>query len=323
MVMGMLGAMGLMATACAGDGATAPSSTTLVATTDAETTSTSAPPPASSAPAVPTGCTGELEGPVTEQYRSDVAADDPNLLSLDVYRRPDASGCPVIIWVHGGGWRRGDKVGQALDNKLRLAGDMGAVLVSVNYRLVNDAGDVVWPVMGNDVAAAVAWVLDHADDLGIDPGRVVLMGHSAGAHLVAIVSVHPDLLAEFGVERSEVQCVVALDGAAYEIADEYNNLALYTDAFTDDPDVRADASPTVQALAHPDDLPDTLVVTRGTPVRIAEATAYADAVAASGATTVVVNANPYNHMEANSQLGEPGDELVTPPTRDFLEACFA
>lgn len=272
----------------------------------------------------PTGCAGRLAGPDTRRYRDDVGDDDPDLVSLDVYRRPGATGCPALVWVHGGGWRRGDKAGRTTDTKAAFAGDLGAALVSVNYRLVTPGGDVRWPVTGEDVAAAVAWVLDHAGELGIDPTRVVLLGHSAGAHLVSIVATHPRLLADAGASREDVRCVVALDSAAFEItAEQVARSELFADAFGDDPATLADASPTVQAREHPGGIADFLVVTRGSPARLAESEAFAAAVTAAGASARVLDAGDYTHEQVNTELGVPGEQVVTPPTRAFLEGCFA
>lgn len=312
-------AMTVVAACSSGDSTTAP---TAPATTTPPTTSPTTPTTPTSQGA-PVDCIGPLDGPDTQRYRSDVADSTPDLVSLDVYRRPGATGCPVIIWVHGGGWRDGDKVGRAIETKRAFAGELGAVLVSVNYRLVTPVGDVRWPLMGDDVAAAVAWVFDHATELGVDPQRVALMGHSAGAHLVSIVATNPPLLEGFGASRADLRCVVSLDTAAFLIADDDRSASpLFLAAFGDDPTTLADASPTVQAQEHPEGIPDFLVVTRGSPARVAESEDFAAAVSAGGAQAQVVDADGYTHNEVNTELGVPGELVVTPPTRDFLQACF-
>ena len=102
---------------------------------------------------------------------------------LDVYPAGGEGPAPAVIFVHGGGFRFGGRevarhiVGPFLE--------AGVTFVSVDYRLVPG---VAFPDNTRDVAAAVNWVLDHADRLGIDPERVTLMGHSAGSHLVAQVA---------------------------------------------------------------------------------------------------------------------------------------
>lgn len=324
-----------------GDPVTAPSTIAVVAPTTRsastgpastpETTSTSVGPIAStSAPVASsstdvraTDCVGPLTGPDTQRYRDDVGDVAAELFSLDVYRRPGATGCPVIVWVHGGGWRSGDKAGKAIDTKVDFAGQMGAALISVNYRLVTTDGDVRWPVMGEDVAAAVAWVIEHAGELGIDPDRVALMGHSAGAHLVSIVGTDPELLASAGASREDVRCLVSLDSAAYDITPtDARTTPLLAAAFGDDPATLAGASPMVQAREHPTGIPDVLVVTRGSPARVAESDEFAAAVRAGGGQGLVVDAGSYTHEQVNTQLGVPSERVVTPPTRDFLRSCF-
>ncbi|MBK9179984.1 MAG: alpha/beta hydrolase [Acidimicrobiales bacterium] len=311
-----------IAAACSPGNATSPSPTIAGTTTTTQPTTTGIVASSSTAGAQ-TECGGPLAGPDTQRYRGDVSDAAPDQVSLDVYRRPGATGCPVIVWVHGGGWRAGDKAGKAIDTKVALAGELGAVLVSVDYRLVTPGGDVRWPVMGQDVAVAVAWVIDHAPELGVDAERVALMGHSAGAHLVSIVVTDPELLESAGVSRDDVRCVVSLDSAAYLITPaEARTSPLFGAAFGDDPATLAGASPIVQARDHPAGIPDVLVVTRGSPARVAEAAEFAAAVTAGGAAGRVIDAGSYTHEQVNTQLGVPSERVVTPPTRDFLRSCF-
>lgn len=337
-----LASVAAIAVACsAGDPSTTPGATTVSTPTTQPTTSDAPPPRTTSTsgdPAVSTSdpvtapstdtsatdCVGALTGPDTQPYRNDVGDVDADLVSVDVYRRPGASGCPVIVWVHGGGWRSGDKAGKAIGTKVMFAGALGAALVSVNYRLVTPDRDVRWPVMGEDVAAGVAWVVEHAESLGIDPERVALMGHSAGAHLVSIVAADPELLAAAGASRDDVRCVVSLDSAAYDITPtDARTRPLFAAAFGDDPVTLAGASPTVQAREQAAGLPDVLVVTRGSPARVAESAEFAAAIRDGGATGELVDAGSYTHEQVNTELGVPGEDVVTPPTRGFLQACFA
>jgi acetyl esterase/lipase len=305
----------------AGSPSTAPAASTGTASTAPASSSSSG--STSSSPSGSTGCVGPLGGPDTRRYRDDVGSAAPELVSVDVYRRPGATDCPVLVWVHGGGWRTGDKAGKSIETKVDFAGELGAVLVAVNYRLVTPDGEVRWPVMGQDVAAAVAWVIEHASELGVDPDRVALMGHSAGAHLVSIVATDPELLAAAGASREDVRCVVSLDSAAYEITPaEVRTTPLFAAAFGDDPATLAAASPIVQAREHPTGLPDVLVVTRGPPARVAEADEYAAAIRAGGAAAQLVDAGGYTHEQVNTQLGVPSESVVTPPTRDFLRSCW-
>jgi acetyl esterase/lipase len=268
----------------------------------------------------PVECTGPAVAPVTYQYL-DVDGGDPQLVNLDVYRPSDAPACPVAIWVHGGGWMKGDKRGQAIDTKVAYFASLGYVLVSVNYRLAAASNDIRWPVYGTDVAAAVAWTLDHAGELGVDRDRVVLVGHSAGAHLVSIVATHPTLLLDAGLDRTAIGCVVALDTASYDLAERPGDDRLVEFAFGTDPAVLDDASPTVQVIEHGGPLPDFLVVARGTPARIAAAEEFASSAEAAGARVEVIDASPYTHGDVNVEFGAPGETVLTPAATEFLAGC--
>src|SRR5882724_7332783 len=102
---------------------------------------------------------------------------------LDVYAPTEGKNHPVVVWVHGGGWQAGDK--KDVDKKPQAFVDKGFVFVSVNYRLLKDT--VTIKQMGEDVAKAIRWVHDHAKDYGGDPDTMMVMGHSAGAQLAALV----------------------------------------------------------------------------------------------------------------------------------------
>ncbi|MDX9975652.1 MAG: alpha/beta hydrolase, partial [FCB group bacterium] len=146
---------------------------------------------------ISTGCPQAGSGDFTT-YRdipyADVSGVAANLLSLDIYTlspKPEAP-APVLIWVHGGGWSIGDK-SYHMEYKPALFTGEGYCLVSINYRLSprpfsDDPGRIKYPVHEQDVASAIAWVQEHIAQYGGDPSRIALLGHSAGAHLVSIVS---------------------------------------------------------------------------------------------------------------------------------------
>ncbi|MHC4567984.1 MAG: alpha/beta fold hydrolase, partial [Planctomycetota bacterium] len=109
-------------------------------------------------------------------------------LDLAMPEAPSETPRPAIVFVHGGGWRSGDK---RRENFLRPTLDFAAkgyVCVTVNYRLLNEtsiAGCV------EDVKCAVRWLRAHADQYGVDPKRIGAYGNSAGAHLVAMLGLCP------------------------------------------------------------------------------------------------------------------------------------
>lgn len=150
---------------------------------------------------------------------------------LDVYQAPhQASGlAPVIVMVHGGGWRHGDKRSPGLlENKWQHWGAQGTLLVSVNYRLLPETkpdGQVA------DVATALAWLQRELPALGGDPKRLILMGHSAGAHLITLLSASTALQQQFALQPWQLS--VALDSAVYDIPTlmQARHLPLYDAAF--------------------------------------------------------------------------------------------
>lgn len=109
---------------------------------------------------------------------------------LDLYcTTTTATDLPVVLFVHGGGFRIGDKAGGA--NVARTMARAGFIGAAMNYRLLPDAR---WPEGGEDVVAAVEWLRAHATTYGGDPARIVLIGTSAGAvHIATALKLQPDL----------------------------------------------------------------------------------------------------------------------------------
>ncbi len=118
--------------------------------------------------------------PASVTVASDVAYGDDPMQKIDIYTPAKARNLPVAVFVHGGGFVNGDKKDYA--NVPTYLSQHGMVAVNVNYRL---APKVVWPAEAQDVAAVVAFLKKNAAHYGGDPKRIVLIGHSAGANLVA------------------------------------------------------------------------------------------------------------------------------------------
>ncbi len=111
-------------------------------------------------------------------------------LKLDIYQpeKPASDKLPVIVWIHGGGWRGGNK-----SSGSRLVGLVNTgeyVGVSVGYRL---SGEATWPAQIHDCKAAIRWVRAHAKEYGIEPNRIGLWGSSAGGHLVSLLGTSSDI----------------------------------------------------------------------------------------------------------------------------------
>ena len=137
---------------------------------------------------------------------------EDKLQSLDVYSPPEGKDHPVIVWIHGGGWSKGDKA--SLQQKPQAFVDKGFVLVSVNYRLVPAV--TVKDIMA-DLAQSVRWVREHATEHRGDPNALIIMGHSAGAHLAALLCTDDRYLKSAGVPMTSLKGCVPLDVSAYDI----------------------------------------------------------------------------------------------------------
>jgi acetyl esterase/lipase len=270
--------------------------------------------------------------PALDVPYADIDGVDPALVSLDLHPPPGAcegAGRPIVVWVHGGGWAVGDK--SQLGAKQEWAAAHGWLLVSVDYRLSpsppsEDPRRVMHPTHVEDVARALAWVDAHAAEHGGDPSRVALIGHSAGGHLVSLISVDQRYLAAAGAPSDLVDCTAALDTEGYDllakVGDGEAGEAMTRNAFGDDPNRWRDASPITQ-IESGEYLPRFLVVTRGLPERRDIAGQFEAALAAAGADTSLLVAAGYSHADVNRRLGQADDSVVTPAVDQFLADCFA
>lgn len=241
------------------------------------------------------------------QRLADVAYGNDPRQRMDVYvptRRqgPTSSttaGAPVIFMVHGGGWRHGDKaMAQVVQEKVARWVPQGFVLVSVNYRLLPAA-----PVaqQARDVQAALVAAQQRAATWGADPARFILMGHSAGAHLVALLNARAPEAQREGA-RPWLGAVV-LDSAVMNVPTlmRARHARLYDDAFGADPADWAALSPYHQWTAGAP--PMQLVCSTERPDRpCLQAEAMARHVHSQGGRAEVLP-QALNHGEINAQLG--------------------
>lgn len=138
----------------------------------------------------------------------DIAYGDHPRQRLDIYRPAEGGGsAPVVVFFYGGSWETGAResylfVGEALASA-------GAVVVIPDYRLWPE---VMFPAFVEDGAAAVAWVQANIRDHGGDPSRIAIAGHSAGAHIAAMVALAPDYLAAAGGEPEAIDALIGIAG---------------------------------------------------------------------------------------------------------------
>ena len=247
--------------------------------------------------------------------------------TLDLYE-PAADGRgpkPVMVYVHGGGWKGGDK--SRVGRKAEYFTGRGWAFVSVNYRLLPEGRH---PANIDDVAAAIAWVHDHAALHGVDPDSIFVMGHSAGAHLAALVATNPAPLRKAGKPLSTIKGAIPVDTMAYDVPRmlEENPQMPHATVFGSDPEVRRDASPQRHVAAGAG-IPPFLIcyshgMTRGddTARRAAAARAFAATLRQAGIEADVVDGSDRDHGAINERIGDPTDGRVTGRIEAFLDGLL-
>lgn len=155
---------------------------------------------------------------------------------LDLYLPKGAKDFPVLFFVHGGGWRHGDKkiVFDVYGNLARSFAKRGVGVAVTNYRL---APKVQHPAHAQDVARAFAWTYLNIARHGGNPDQLFACGHSAGGHLVALLATDPSYLQAEKLDIKHIKGVIAISGV-FTIPDGF-----LRHAFGSDPKVRLEASP--------------------------------------------------------------------------------
>lgn len=160
---------------------------------------------------------------------TDISYGEDKKQRLDVYLPEHRKNRPIIVMVHGGAWKMGDKRSDnVVQNKMNRWVSKGMIFISVNYRLVPK---VTPQQQAEDVASALAYVESHAREWGGDPQKIILMGHSAGAHLVSLISADPRKYFSLGLKPW--RGTVSLDTATMDLVQtmERNHYDFYDDVF--------------------------------------------------------------------------------------------
>ena len=248
-----------------------------------------------------------------------------DLYGVETVPRASSLRRPVVVWVHGGAWRHRTR----RDEGARLAAFFdaaGYLFASVDHRYAPNPPDVSsdsalrHPTQVEDVAAAIAWLHSHAAEYGGDPSRLLLMGHSSGAHLVTLAAVHADYLRRAGVPRHVIRGVASLDVRAYDIptllADADPDVRLmYVNAFGDRPERWRDASPITHLSFTP---PPMLVAVRGDAESRELKQAFAAALRRAGGVARLLDVSELSHADVRDALGVDGDSVVGPAVLAFF-----
>ncbi|SEM47586.1 Acetyl esterase/lipase [Pseudoxanthomonas sp. GM95] len=240
--------------------------------------------------------------PAGTRVLRDIAYGQDPAQRYDVYAPAEAHGLPIIAMVHGGGWSNGDKDNPGLATpKAAYWLPRRYVLVSINYRMLPDADPAQ---QARDIAAAIAHLQQHAKDWGGDASRTMLMGHSAGAHLVALLGADVEALTKAGASRP--RAVVALDSAAMNVEQimQARHFPLYDRAFGADPSAWVAVSPWHHLSRA--SLPMLAVCSSRRDDSCAQARGLAQRAQTFG-VAIQVLPEDLSHMQINRTLGEASD----------------
>lgn len=231
---------------------------------------------------------------------------------LDVYAPQNPKEAPIIVMVHGGGWRIGDKgANRVVENKVKRWIPKGAIFVSVNYRLLPEADPLK---QADDVAAALAYIQTNAAGWGGDYSKIALIGHSAGAHLVSLISANPAKYPKLKPWRA----TVSLDSACMDVPHIMGSkhARLYDDAFGTDAAYWEAASPYHRLTSV---APPTLMVcsTKRHDKPCEDASRFAQKALSLGLRAEILPQD-MTHKEINEELGTNGD--YTQKVEEFLRS---
>jgi len=252
-----------------------------------------------------------------ERVLKDVSYAEPKneRQTLDVYAPSEGKDRPIIFWIHGGGWKAGDK--KSVLKKPQVFMEKGFVFVAANYRFVPH---VTVKEIAEDLAKAIHWVHDHAREFGGDPNSIIVMGHSAGAQLAALVCTDERYLKAEKLSLSILKGCVPIDCSFYDIPKRVKDggdtpLATIKVIFTGNEETQKDYSAATH-VAKGKDIPPFLILHVATRADTkAQAHWLADKLKEAGVSARVVAAEGKTHGTISSDLGLPDDK----PSKELFE----
>lgn len=251
-----------------------------------------------------------LISPASARARRETRSYGPS--KLDIYPTLTGVTAPVIVYLHGGGWRRGNR--RYVQEKPAYFNSLGLVFVSVEYRLLPEA-DVT--TQRDDVTAAVKWVRANIAQFGGDPDRIILMGHSAGAHLAA--------LAALTSSRRMVRAFIANDVSVYDVAElaRLKNgrlLPVFANAFPDK-NQWAELSPATHA--GPGTPPPALILYSRVRHHDVLSRSFGKTLRAAGGDVQLFDGRVFSHAEINKLIGTPKGRSINTALETFLKSVGA
>jgi acetyl esterase/lipase len=248
---------------------------------------------------------------------------------LDVYSPQNAKNLPVVFWIHGGGWQTGDKTDVQIKPQAFM--DRGFVFVSTNYRLLPS---VDMATIVRDVARSIHWVHDHIAEHGGDPKRLLVMGHSAGAQLAALLCTDDRYLKAEDLSLAIIKGCVPVDGDTFDVPAIIETAETrwrvhglppakfgHREKFGNDPAKHRDFS-AVTHVARDRGIPPFLILhVAGHPDTTAQAQRLGNVLRDAGIPATVFGAKETTHSKINADLGKP-DDPTTKALFEFLDKAL-
>ena len=253
----------------------------------------------------------ESDTPVFNIRYSDEPSSRLDALCLDIYPAKGAN-LPVIIFVHGGGWFRGDK--SSVDLKPAAFNSKGYVFISVNYRLIPEV-EVIQQLQ--DVSRAIAWVKLNISEYGGDPKRIILLGHSAGAHIVALLGTDETYFLADGLVLADIKGIISLDTQTYDLLKLLSNLnpetggEVYWETFGHDPEFWKQLSPVWHVSPNVDIPPFFIAYTGEKQSRVILSTHFFNTLTDAGVPVELLPVSDKTHGQLNRELGLSNDYVTT------------
>lgn len=263
---------------------------------------------------------GTSDGWDTTTTKFDIAYGSHDLQTLDIYS-PRGTGVgmrPVFVFIHGGAWRFGDK--KRFDDHGRFYNDNGILFVPINYRL---APDHLHPDQAQDSAAAVKWVYDNIEKYGGDKNKIYIGGHSAGAHLAALIASDPSYLMAHDIKPRILKSVIAVDTAAYDLttpSEHWRINKAIDENFGTDKKAKELASPLYFAKNGTADLPAfTLFVTDKRPEAVIDTKRFYAALKEAGAYADIHIIDGLSHRGMSKAMAEPDSQVAQGILKTILD----
>ncbi len=238
----------------------------------------------------------QAEGPRPARAPTELAYGANPLQRLDFWPGSRAR-MPLILFIHGGGWSDGDKADSTGSAAIGHFTAEGHAFASTNYRLAPESSV---EEQAQDVADAVAFLVARADRLGIARDRIILMGHSSGGHLAALIATDTAYLRQAGFSTDIVSGVVLLDGAALAPPTNRSNPIFGSD------EARRKRLAPINHVAAPN-ARRFLMLNAGSADLARQAKAFAEGLRAAGTPARVEAVANTNHMQLVDKLGTAND----------------